>query len=128
MPEFAAAQDLAAHSIDTFHVKSLEAIVAYSQTGAGNTCAVPTATGNTAPAVTGPGNFTIPKGTPFSLTAAATDINGDSITYDWQEYDLGAATTTRSEYRFRRQRAPDLPSLFAGSRAALEPFPRCNTF
>ena len=32
-------QDLAAHSIDTFHVKSLEAIVAYSQNGTGNTCA-----------------------------------------------------------------------------------------
>ena len=86
-------QDLAAHSIDTFHVKSLEAIVAFSQSGNGNTCAAITATGNTAPTVTGPGNFTIPKGTPFSLTASATDPNGDSITYDWEEYDLGAATT-----------------------------------
>ncbi|MFZ1218455.1 MAG: reprolysin-like metallopeptidase, partial [Chthoniobacterales bacterium] len=86
-------QNLAAHSIDTFHVKSLEEIVAYSQTGNGNTCASTTVTGNTPPAVTGPGNFTIPKGTPFYLTASATDINGDSITYDWQEYDLGAATT-----------------------------------
>ena len=86
-------QDLAAHSIDTFHVKSLEAIVAFSQNGNGNTCAAITATGNTAPTVTGPGNFTIPKGTPFSLTASATDPNGDSITYDWEEYDLGAATT-----------------------------------
>ena len=83
-------QNLAAHSIDTFHVKSLEVIVAYSQTGNGNTCAVPTATGNTAPTVTGPGNFTIPKGTPFTLTASATDPNGDSITYDWEEYDLDA--------------------------------------
>ena len=66
-------QNLAAHSIDTFHVKSLEAIVAFSQSGAGNACAVTTATGNTPPTVTGPGNFTIPKNTPFSLTAVATD-------------------------------------------------------
>ena len=88
------AQDLAANSIDTFHVKSLEVIVAFSQTGAGNACAVTTASGNTPPTVTGPGNFNIPKLTPFSLTATATDPNaGDTITYDWQEYDLGAAAT-----------------------------------
>ncbi len=86
-------QNLSDHSIDTFHVKSLEQIVAYSQTGNGNSCATITATGNTAPTVTGPGNFTIPKGTPFSLTASASDPNNDSITYDWEEYDLGASTT-----------------------------------
>ena len=84
--------NLSANSIDTFHVKSIEVIVAYSQTGNGNTCAVTTASGNTPPAVTGPGNFNIPKQTPFSLTATASDVNGDTLTYDWQEYNLGAST------------------------------------
>ncbi len=84
------ASDLAAHSIDTFHVKSLEQIVAFRE--GGGTCGPATATGNTPPSVIGPGNFTVPKSTPFSLTASATDINGDSITYDWEEYDLGAAS------------------------------------
>lgn len=88
-------QNLAGNSIDSFHVKSLEEIVAYSQVGQGNTCAAPTATGNTPPSVTIPAGTTynIPKQTPFTLTANATDVNGDTVTYDWQEYDLGAVTT-----------------------------------
>ncbi|MEP6848822.1 MAG: zinc-dependent metalloprotease family protein [Acidobacteriota bacterium] len=88
-------QDLALHSIDTFHVKSLEEIVAYSQTSTGNTCAVTTSSGNTPPSVSVVGGpaFNIPKQTPFTLTATGSDVNGDTLTYDWQEYDLGAATT-----------------------------------
>lgn len=88
------AQDLARNSIDTFHVRSLEEIVAYSQTGTGNNCAATTPTGNTPPTVTSPGNFTIPIQTPFSLTASATDPNGDTLTYDWQQYNTGGATGT----------------------------------
>jgi hypothetical protein len=87
-------QDLAAHSIDTFHVKSLEDIIAYSQSGTGNTCAVTTSTGDTPPTVPNVGGpYNIPMQTPFSLTASSTDIDNDTITYDWQEYDLGNSTT-----------------------------------
>ena len=84
-------QDLAPNSIDTFHVRSLEQIVGFI--GTGGSCSANTATGNTPPTVTGAGNFNIPKQTPFALTASATDAEGDSITYDWQEYDLGPQTT-----------------------------------
>ena len=83
--------NLAAHSIDTFHVKSLEEIVAFRE--GGGSCGPATATGNTPPtvAVVGGPTFNIPKSTPFTLSATASDVNGDSITYDWQEYDLGPA-------------------------------------
>ena len=88
-------QDLDRHSIDTFHIKSLEAIVAYSQTGNGNTCSVTTPSGNALPNVSVVGGpFNIPKQTPFSLTATGNDPDGDTLTYDWQEYDLGTSTTT----------------------------------
>jgi hypothetical protein len=89
-------QNLADHSIDSFHVKSLEEIVAFSQTGNGNSCAAASATGNTPPSVTIPAGTTynIPKQTPFTLTANATDANGDTVTYDWQQYDLGAVTSS----------------------------------
>jgi hypothetical protein len=87
-------QNLAAHSIDTFHVRSLEEIIAFKEnTVTGGSCGSESVTGNTAPTVTVPANFTIPKLTPFALTANAADSDGDSITYDWQEYDLGGATT-----------------------------------
>jgi len=86
------AQDLANNSIDTFHVKSLEDIIAFRD-GAGN-CAPATVTGNTPPTVSVVGGpaFNIPMLTPFTLTAAGSDPDGDSITYDWQEYDLGTQT------------------------------------
>ncbi len=108
-------QNLATHSIDTFHVKSLEVIAAYSQNGNGNACAVQTATGNIPPTVSAPASFNIPKGTPFALTASATDANGDSVTYDWQQYDLGASTTTvpndDSDGQVRPLFRPYLPTI-----------------
>jgi hypothetical protein len=86
-------QNLAAHSIDTFHVRSLEEIIAFKENGTtGGSCGSVTLTGNTAPIVTTPAMFTIPKLTPFALTASAIDAEGDSITYDWQEYDRSSAT------------------------------------
>ena len=87
-------QDLAGNSIDTFHLRSLNVITSFSQVGTGNTCDVETATGNTPPTVPVVGGpYNIPKQTPFSLTASATDVNGDTLTYDWQEWNLGATAT-----------------------------------
>ena len=88
------AQDLARNSIDSFHVRSLEAIVSFIN-GAGN-CSVNTPTGNSIPTVTSVGgtSWNIPKQTPFVLTASATDTDGDTITYDWHEYDLGSGTSS----------------------------------
>ena len=52
------------------------------------------ATTNTAPTVTVPDGYTIPVRTPFALTGSATDINGDPLTYMWEQNDRGAATGT----------------------------------
>ncbi|MCP4442582.1 MAG: choice-of-anchor D domain-containing protein, partial [Aureispira sp.] len=54
--------------------------------GAGNACAVRTALPNTAPTVTGTnGNVTIPRSTPFRLTATATDPDANTLTYCWEQ-------------------------------------------
>jgi subtilisin-like proprotein convertase family protein len=50
-------------------------------------CGVATSNGNTAPVVNAGTNYTIPFGTAFILKGAATDTNGDSLTYCWEQYN-----------------------------------------
>lgn len=86
------ADNTAQHSDDFFHAASFDEIVAYTTTDTGNSCGTLTQTGNQPPVVTVPaGGFTIPVGTPFELTGAATDPDGDALSYYWEQFDLGAA-------------------------------------
>jgi hypothetical protein len=72
-----------------FHSRSIEQIS--DHIGAAGSCAVSTSTGNSAPVVEAGPNYTIPKATPFTLTAAGSDPNGDPVFYSWEQYDLGGA-------------------------------------
>ena len=85
------ANDLQPNSDPTFHTGNYEQMRAFID---GTTCAVNTATGNTAPTVTAPaGGKTLPIGTPFKLTATAIDAENDALTYSWEEMDLGSTGT-----------------------------------
>ncbi|HVF91412.1 MAG TPA: zinc-dependent metalloprotease family protein, partial [Blastocatellia bacterium] len=83
-------QDIQGNSNDYFHHRSLEEINSILTTS-GGACATSASTGNTPPTVSAGANFVIPARTPFALTATGSDVNGDSLTYCWEEYDLGAA-------------------------------------
>ena len=84
-------QNLQLNSNDYFHVRSLEQMVTFIS--GGGSCSADTANGNTPPAISVAGGttFNIPANTPFELTAVGSDINGDTVTYNWEEYDLGPA-------------------------------------
>ena len=58
------------------------------------TCVVVTATDNTPPTITAmpSGSLTLPISTPFELTATASDPDGDTLTYAWEQFDLGPQT------------------------------------
>ena len=90
-----APRNMSANSIEYFHLRSFDQSLAYLQTTVPQqypTCGSATATGNTPPTVTTAANFNIPKQTPFTLTASGSDPNGDTLTYLWEEFDLGGAT------------------------------------
>ncbi len=90
-----APRNLSANSIEYFNLRSFDQALNYLQTtipAQYPTCGTVTATGNTAPTVAAGGTFNIPKQTPFTLTASATDPNGNALTYLWEEFDLGVAT------------------------------------
>ncbi|GAA3985780.1 hypothetical protein GCM10022407_33320 [Hymenobacter antarcticus] len=81
------ANNLQPNSDPTFHTGNYQEMRAFIDA---TTCGTNTATGNTAPTVTAPASGkTLPIGTPFTLTATATDAEGDPLTYMWEELDLG---------------------------------------
>lgn len=75
----------------SFHIRSLTQMVENIQNGEGNTCGTAGVNNNAIPTVNAGGSFTIPRLTPFTLTATASDTDaGDAanLLYSWEQYDL----------------------------------------
>ncbi|NLP57775.1 zinc-dependent metalloprotease family protein [Lutibacter sp. B1] len=79
-------QNVQIQSDDYFHLVSIKEIWTNITLGSG-TCGAITTTGNNAPTVNTLPNYTIPISTPFVLEATASDVNGDDLTYTWEQLD-----------------------------------------
>ncbi len=84
-------QDVQPNSDAYFHAASIQQV---TNNVKAKTCQTNTATGNAVPTANAGLNYTIPKSTPFMLTGAGTDANGDVLTYNWEQFDNAASTAT----------------------------------
>jgi chitodextrinase len=85
--------DVQPHSDPFFHAISIQQITNYVKS---TTCQTTTLTGNAVPTANAGLDYTIPKSTPFMLTGAGTDANGDLLTYDWEQMDNGTTAAAPS--------------------------------
>ncbi len=129
------AENVQNNSDDYFHIISLQQITDYRD--GGGACGVQAATGNSPPNVNAGPNFTIPTGTPFTLTATGSDPNGDPITFTWEQFDLGTASPPPNNadgplFRSRRGTAspsrtfPRLQDILSGAPTPWEILPTVN--
>lgn len=92
-----ASDNIQSNSDDYFHTINFEQIQNHVTMGSGSLCGSVTPTNNTPPMVeAGSGGFTIPANTPFTLSGNGSDVDGDTLTYNWEQFDLGPAGSPNS--------------------------------
>jgi subtilisin-like proprotein convertase family protein len=80
------APNVQANSDAHFHARSILQMTSFVTSGSASCRSIAT-NGNTAPVVVEGLDYTIPKGTAFILKGSATDVNGDALTYCWEQYN-----------------------------------------
>ena len=81
-------QDLQMNSDDNFHRHSIDQIFEYIDFD--GTCSVNTPDVNpNEPTADAGADYTIPISTPFELTGSGSDADNDTLTYNWEQFDLG---------------------------------------
>jgi hypothetical protein len=83
--------DLQANSDPYFHSRSIDEITAHVSS---RTCDVEVPIVNAIPTVNAGSAFTIPIGTPYTLTGSGSDGDGDALTYCWEQRIAGSASQT----------------------------------
>ncbi|WP_181389567.1 reprolysin-like metallopeptidase [Leucothrix pacifica] len=86
------------HNADAmFHSGNIQQIQLNLMSGVGSTCGTYHSSTNVPPVISAGADYTIPANTPFELTATATDPDGDSLLYSWEQADTGTAATLKTD-------------------------------
>lgn len=98
-----------AHSDDYFTYKSILQVESNLQN---KPCANNTTLTNQTPVVDAGSDYNIPSGTAFVLTGSATDADGDTLEYNWEQNDMGSGSTTNANSRvsFTKTTGPNFRS------------------
>ncbi len=131
--------DLQINSDDYYHTKSIIEILSYTRNdNVGSSCGLRTTTGNNNPEPDAKTDTVIPANTPFFLTGSASDPDGDSLSYVWEQMDTGTASDVdvdTGDNALIRSRPPSpsttrfiprLSDLFVGRAAKGEHLPVAN--
>lgn len=94
------------NSDDHFHAISIDNMWSRIASTTEPLCSNNTANGNTAPTVNAGADYTIPYGTAFTLTGSASDPDGTTLSYCWEQVDVGIVpgvpnTTSTTDPQFR---------------------------
>jgi hypothetical protein len=129
--------DVQPNSDAYFHTRNYDEILAFRTSGNGSTCGTVTNTGNAAPAIDAGADCTIPRNTPFTLTATGSDPDG--ITFNWEQFDAGthgqlpaAGNTTGPMFRSRPATAsasrtfPRFADVLSGAATPFEVLPNVD--
>ncbi|RCF53191.1 hypothetical protein C6C11_00240 [Aeromonas hydrophila] len=132
-------ENIQPHSDPYFHSKSIEQMRAHMATVPA--CGTTLNLGNNAPQAAAGASRIIPANTPFVLKGAGADLDGDPLTYTWEQIDLGTESSSpatmvddgsRPLFRFvsptssAERILPSLPSLLSGTLAKGEAWPTTN--
>ena len=83
-------QNLQLNSDAYFHTGSIEEIL---ETAAAANCGTLTTIQNSIPIADAGDDFTIPANAPFKLTGTGSDADGDTLSYTWEQFDTGTASS-----------------------------------
>ena len=130
------APNVQANSDAYFHAVSLSQIDAFVNGSTGSSCYTIISSTNNQPEVDAGENIVIPSSTPFYLKGSGTDIDGDSLTFCWEQMDNESATqspvntsTVGPSFRTYLPKAdsvryfPNLTDLSSGSATTWEVLP-----